>query len=297
MYVRPETFAMQMRFLAENCNVISIDALTSAIAKNEQLPSSTAVITFDDGWLDNYEYALPILKEYNLPATIFLATAYIGNKEYFWTDRVAHAITMLHATPEFSGRAVELMRAKFPTYTEILRLIKEMTSIHALSLSQLDSLIENIKALPSAQKSSVVAELHNLAKEFTRMRSERLFLNWDEVQEMAKNKVTFGSHSHQHARLIDLNAAQLDDDIVNSFQTLRSQNITPVQTFCYPGGYYNQNTQKALKDRGVKFAALAENKTFPSEQPILLGRTNIHEDMTCTSALFTARVWGPKFLQ
>jgi len=77
--VSPKEFEKQMQYLKDNnFNVISINTLISLIEKQDKFPPKTLVITFDDGYLDNYENALPILKKFNFPATIFIFTAGIN---------------------------------------------------------------------------------------------------------------------------------------------------------------------------------------------------------------------------
>ena len=71
--VSPEGFAREMKFLHENhYNVVGLDKIVSYMKKKERVPPKTIAITFDDGFHNNYEYAYPVLKKYNLPATIFV---------------------------------------------------------------------------------------------------------------------------------------------------------------------------------------------------------------------------------
>lgn len=73
LIVSPQNFQRQMRFLKNNrYNVVTLEALADLIKKKKRIPPRTLAITFDDGYKDNYAYAFPILKKYNLPATIFL---------------------------------------------------------------------------------------------------------------------------------------------------------------------------------------------------------------------------------
>jgi peptidoglycan/xylan/chitin deacetylase (PgdA/CDA1 family) len=78
--VRPKEFQKQMSYLSEKkYNVISLKKLFECLTL-KNIPPKTVVLTFDDGYEDNYFNAFPILKKYNFPATIFLATAFIGKK-------------------------------------------------------------------------------------------------------------------------------------------------------------------------------------------------------------------------
>lgn len=81
--VSPENFRRQMRFLSRyNYNVISLAELARSIKKNERLPRNTVVLTFDDGYEDNYNFGYPVLKKYNLPATIFIIITSLGQEGY-----------------------------------------------------------------------------------------------------------------------------------------------------------------------------------------------------------------------
>lgn len=89
LVVAPKSFARQMRFLSRaNYKVISLEALVGHLRSNERLPQKSAVITFDDGYRDNYINAYPILKTYNFPATIFLVTDWVGRSGFLSRDEI-----------------------------------------------------------------------------------------------------------------------------------------------------------------------------------------------------------------
>ena len=86
--VTPSAFREQMDFLYENnYSVIKLEEFISCLTKKEEMPHKSVTITFDDGYKNNYTNALPILRQYNFPATVFLATDYIGSNDIFpWLD-------------------------------------------------------------------------------------------------------------------------------------------------------------------------------------------------------------------
>jgi len=87
-HITRDRFENHMRFLANERNVISLGSLITCLKENRPLPRGTTVITLDDGYLDNLTNAAPILKKYNLPATIYLATGYIEREENQWIDQL-----------------------------------------------------------------------------------------------------------------------------------------------------------------------------------------------------------------
>lgn len=77
--VSPESFERQMKFLHDNrYNAVTLERIASYIANKEKVPPRTVAITFDDGFYNNYQYAYPVLKKYNIPATIFVITDKVG---------------------------------------------------------------------------------------------------------------------------------------------------------------------------------------------------------------------------
>jgi len=100
--VKPVNFARQMSFLEDaRYNVISLKKFVEGVKAKEKFPSKTVVITFDDGFEDNYLYAFPSLAKHEIPATIFVITDYVGKREGYLTwDQV---ILMKNNGIDFGG--------------------------------------------------------------------------------------------------------------------------------------------------------------------------------------------------
>ncbi len=84
--VLPKDFDDQMRYLKENnYHTITPEELYESLSGNYQLPENPVLITFDDGYLDNYENAYPILRKYGFKATIFVISSFVGKMEHYFT--------------------------------------------------------------------------------------------------------------------------------------------------------------------------------------------------------------------
>ena len=87
----PDIFEKQMQFLKSCYRVMSLQELVDRSARGE-VPERAVAITFDDGYRDNFELAFPILQKYQIPATIFLTTAFIDRQDILWNDKVCFAL-------------------------------------------------------------------------------------------------------------------------------------------------------------------------------------------------------------
>ena len=83
-------FKKQMEYICSRFKTFPLEEIIERM-KNNDVPDSSIVVTFDDGYLDNYSNAFPILKELSIPATVFLATDAIETGRILWHDRVFSA--------------------------------------------------------------------------------------------------------------------------------------------------------------------------------------------------------------
>lgn len=105
-YVHPDDFANQIGWLVRaGYQVVSLSALADQLEKGLHVPDEWVVITFDDGYADNYHHAFPVLRHYGLPATIFLVTGKVGLDPLFLTR--AQAIEMQECGIEFGAHTVD----------------------------------------------------------------------------------------------------------------------------------------------------------------------------------------------
>ncbi len=89
--VSPADFERQMKYLADNgYTAISLKEMFTGFAGQQRLPAKPVVITFDDGYADNYWTALPILQKYGMKATVFIITGQVGQPDYLSWEQIAH---------------------------------------------------------------------------------------------------------------------------------------------------------------------------------------------------------------
>jgi peptidoglycan/xylan/chitin deacetylase (PgdA/CDA1 family) len=272
---------MHLQVLQSEFTVLPLLDLISRPGHGEPAPSSKPLcaITFDDGWLDFYTNAFPVLKSFNMPATVFLPTNFIGTNKWFWTDRFA-----------FLWKQLEPRRR--PAATSPLR---SLSRIRGSFESQIEKAVAVLKNLPGDAIEDVLAELEKCAGTSSRVPG-RAFLNWEEVREMrGSGLVSFGSHTAGHQILTTLDQNGIRDELLVSKQKLVEEKAADADglSFCYPNGNFNDTISALVKESGYCSAVTTKTgwNSF-SENHFTLNRIGMHQDMTSTKSLFLSRLAG-----
>src|SRR6267142_6372068 len=184
MYVRPHVLDAHVRFLRRHFRLISFaDFLGLQQAGAWDPDARYCLITFDDGWLDNYVYAYPILRRYDAPATIFVSTALIGSEEWMWPDKLGWLLT--RSGPDGAAPARDRLRPLVTRYPWMARLPRVATP------AQIDSIIESCKRLSERAIAELLLEL--TSRLGVELPKQRVFLQWADIEEMSSGGIAFGS--------------------------------------------------------------------------------------------------------
>lgn len=286
MYVRKDVFEKQIRYLKEYFQLLSFNELLRLWRKSDwDQRKRYCVVTFDDGWLDNYTHAYPILREYSIPATIFLPTGFIGTTKWFWPDKLGYLLrySSTNAMPEERKSCLASLDRWHP--------LAEGFSREDCN-GNIDSLIEACKGLPEEEICATIEQIsRTLDVEFP---NSRAFLDWREVKEMSRHGISFGSHSCTHKILTKLPPGEIKNEIEDSLHALQEKEINYIPVFCYPNGNYTPEIAREVKAAGYE-AAVSTQFGFEDNGPedlFRLKRIGLHNDISATIPLFTFHIAG-----
>lgn len=280
MIVTPDSFQQQLRTLKELFTILPLGEWIERRSQNLPLPPRACAVTFDDGWRDNFEFALPILEREQVPATIFVVSDMIGTRRQFWPNRLAalladtkrdrgvESFRWLHDRPGFSTDGALDREA-------IAALID---SCKALSDGELEQRLDAMEAEGSALASTQDAPL----------------MDWQQLHAMQHTGlIEIGSHTRNHRRLLEgVDAATLRSEIVDSRVRIEKELDRPVRLFCYPNGDASA-AAKALVDENYLAAVTTRSGINGVATPAHeLFRIGIHEDVADSALKFRARISG-----
>jgi len=290
--VTRETFARQMAFLAKSYRVLALDEYVRAAANREALPGRTAVVTFDDGWRDNWEFAFPVLKRYGVPATIFLTTGFIGEDRMFWQEK----LLFLLSRPGERDR--EMLLEQIAHGGEWSAAVHE--SLHRFVRDGSETaLISGLTAVRESERDRLAQAIGERLGNPEFPRATNAFMGWEQVREMARAGVAFGAHSESHNLLTELPGEQLAVELERPAKAIEEKLGLPTVALAYPNGNVNEEVVKAARAAGYEVACTTRPGLNDARtDPLLLRRVNISEGRfrdtkgAYSEALFDARLCG-----
>lgn len=270
LLISVRTFRRHLEVVKERYEVLSLDEAVGVLRGEWKTDRAVAVITFDDGYRDVYEHALPVLRELGLPATVFVPTAYAGSSNaldhdrLYWLVNKAHRLRLSLYTP--------LIRAGLP-WRQASKLCAE-----AAPSRQYDDLLR--------QPLSKRAEILDCLEDFLNEQPDQYpagfrLLTWEMINEMSRAGVTFGAHTERHPVLTLEDAATASREIVASKEALAERLGQPINHFAYPNGAYDGKVKEMVARAGFKTSLTCDRRVNKRGDDLLaLGRIGLSEEST-----------------
>ena len=225
----------QIRWLKQRFPILNLHQAVDIVHGRTKPMQTSILITFDDGYLDNYLEAFPVFRRHNVSATFFLPTLFVGTHTLPWWDEIAYLV---------KHSKVPRIAIAYPDTAEI-----DLTQLDRLEA--VTATLRVLKRVPAANIERFVRELEAATGvERPGEHTERCFLNWDEAREMQAAGMCFGSHTHSHEILGGLPYERQVEELRISRQILEKELGVPIETLAYPrgkAGSFSQQTFDALR--------------------------------------------------
>jgi peptidoglycan/xylan/chitin deacetylase (PgdA/CDA1 family) len=235
-----ESFTEQIRFCKSQLDVISPDDLSQVVAQKR---GRYALITFDDGYRDNYEIAFPILKAEGVPATFFVVTGFVDVPRVPWWDEIAWMV-----------RTSRQERVGLNGWIPAPVLFDEPDRERAVR-----TLLRIYKEMPAESNErylDVLAEATRSGRCGTEV-GKGFWMNWNMLREMRAAGMTVAGHTVTHPILARAPSQRQREEILGCGTRLVEETGEPMRYFSYPVGgpnSFNSVTQDCLREAGVRYA-------------------------------------------
>lgn len=268
-----DEFDWQMGQVARHHEVITCAELARFVDTGKWPSRPCAMITFDDGYLDNHDVAFPILQRHGIPAVIFVSTGYMEREETFWYDLLTHAV-LRTAAPHVS--TLDGQRIALGADEQARRAVLPGLLRHLKSVSNADRLATQTRwhaELGVPVPGRAEAGLHRP-------------MTWRHVKALADAGIEIGSHTVSHPVLSRIQDPQeLQREIADSKAAIEARTGKPVYSLAYPTGgpqAYSEQVVECVRQAGYRFAFRYESAVnVPGAwDPHKLGRSAVERYVT-----------------
>lgn len=242
--VRPERFRAHLEIIRRLAQPLHLDQLIEA-REQRRLPRRGLVITFDDGYVDNLENALPILRATQVPATIYVATGATGTTREFWWDDLARLILGALHFPEILRLEIDGQPRTWP----LGALSSSAASWNVLASGAANArqslfceLHAALRPLPQPAQEAVLEQLRSLTGTPVAARPGYRGMTGAELNTIAADPlITLGAHTLTHCDLAFWTAEEQAEEIEGSRRQLQDAIGREVTHFSYPYGSFNED--------------------------------------------------------
>jgi peptidoglycan/xylan/chitin deacetylase (PgdA/CDA1 family) len=243
--VTPQNFGEHLEVLQKHYHLLRLPQLVEALRENK-LPDRAVVVTFDDGYADNLYNAKPLLEKYNIPATFFISTGYIGQNREFWWDELERLLLQPRKLPEklslnIDGNIYQWNLDQAVNYIEQDyqrdRTCKAWEAKPGSRMSFYYSIWQTLRPLLEKERQRILDEILEWAVAEPTQRTTYRSLSPEELSSLAERElVEIGAHTVTHPFLSAQSIALQQDEIKQSKIDLEQMINRPVTSFSYPFG-------------------------------------------------------------
>jgi peptidoglycan/xylan/chitin deacetylase (PgdA/CDA1 family) len=289
MIVEDGTFARHLKLLARHFSVLTLDEFTDHLDSRTPFEGPCCLITFDDGWIDNFENALPMLRSHGLPAVMFLPVNFIGRRRLFTREALTHLLV----------RAVELGRRQPERRNALRAHLSPLGLDRVLDVAEADPLPAALAAVGAHRYAggpefeALVAALSSELEVADELSSLDAFIDWERVGVLERAGFAFGGHGADHRVLTHVTPAVAACEAGTAKTVLDGRLARPVHAFAYPNGAWNAEVVRTVKAAGYRIAfTIDQGHVSCDDDHFTLRRINMHDGMTRSTPMFMARLAG-----
>lgn len=249
MLISARMFEQHLDWIGRHFRFVDLDVIGIAVRNRVPFEEPVAAVTFDDGYQDIYEHAVPILKRKGIPAAAFVVTDLIGRTSWQIHDQLYHLVAKGFATWDNPRRQLHgvLSDLGLPASNILRRRIDTHTPLMAVSTM-----------LPKLSREDVGRVMQylewNVGNGFVGVPPT---LTWPMLKQMRRDGFTIGSHTRSHVSLPMEGAAIAADELIESKRVLERELDGSIDHFAYPGGQFTPAVVDALEQSGYRYAYTA----------------------------------------
>lgn len=234
-------FEKQLNYLRSNYRIMPLTELAGSRRENARADSRRLAITFDDCFTDFHSRAFPLLKKFDIPATVFISTGFVDSDRVPWTDELNFLMKETAVSGiSFGGKEGDVNFQWRDT---------------AGRLEALEGIKRVLKRLPEEERAEIFQEVRERLA--VSKKNPSRILTSDQIKEMSAAGVSFGAHTVNHVILTRVAPERARREIEDSKKQLEELAGAECAGFCYPNGEaddFNPEVRRMVEEAGCVYA-------------------------------------------
>jgi peptidoglycan/xylan/chitin deacetylase (PgdA/CDA1 family) len=277
MLTSTRTFERQLDWMGKHYQFVTLDDVAAVMEGAKHFDRPVAAITFDDGYVDTYRHAWPILQRKGIPGAVFVVTDRIGSSMLQSYDELYLLLSLAYSARPEPRRAIAALLQSLQVPLSVSKWL-EPASGDALHAAW--ALIEK---LPLPDMSRVIEALRVGVEIPPAVKNDLLSMNWEMLHEMSRSGFIVGSHTCNHPLLTQEPWKRSLEEVRSSREVLQRRLGARIEHFAYPGGAYDEAVVGAVAAAGYR-SAYTTCQHRDSRYPLLTIPRRMLWENACVSA-------------
>lgn len=247
-------FRKQLEFFSKNFNVVRMEDVIAAISVGKKLPENALLLTFDDGYIDHYTYAFPLLEEFGFQGSFFIPGKTFTTHQLLDVNKIHYILAsaniynlmedVLELMNYYRGREFD-----YASNDELINIYAVANRFDCKETIFVKRILQTV--LPEKLRNKISSELF---EKYVGVSEERLayelYMTEEQIRTMKRHGMFIGLHGYDHYWLGNLPEEKMREDIDKAIESL-NEFINPNSwVMNYPYGSYNQSVLDYIKSKG-----------------------------------------------
>lgn len=250
-----DLFRKQIEFFKENFNVVRMEQVIEAVKGGEPLPNKAVLLTFDDGYIDNFTFALPILEEYGLQGSFFIPGKTFTTHQLLDVNKIHYILAsadIRKLVVDVKGK-MDYYRGKefdYPSTEELWNQYAMDTRFDGKDTVFVKKILQTV--LPEKLRNQISSDLF---EKYVGVSEEQLayelYMTLEQIRTLKKHGMFIGIHGYDHYWLGNLSPEQMRADVSKALETMDEFIDHSEWVMNYPYGNFNQDVLDFIKKKGA----------------------------------------------
>lgn len=248
-------FCQQIEFMKNNFNVVTMEQVMDAVEGKSELPEKALLLTFDDGYADNYTFALPVLERYGIQGSFFVPGKTIATHQLLDVNKIHYILAsadIKRIVADVKSKMDYYRGAEFdyPSTKELWNQYAVDERFDGKEVVFVKRILQTV--LPEKLRNQISSDLF---EKYVGVSEEQLayelYLTDEQIRTMKRHGMFIGLHGYDHYWLGNLSAEQMKQDILLALDTLDEFINRKHWVMNYPYGSYNRSVLDYIRNQGA----------------------------------------------